>query len=143
MDFERFKHLFDESFGKVSPLEFIREMEALGYKFELARTPKEEKALDEAFEKIWVEEYVNMKNDADKELGDDEYIEYKKWSQKNCKRNYEKHIPGTFLIQGNPPNTIFHGGCLGCISQRNYGIERCKGCRYFRWNMDKPYLRIP
>jgi len=33
MDFEKFKRMFDESFGKVTPDEFIADMESLGYKF--------------------------------------------------------------------------------------------------------------
>ena len=48
------------------------------------------------------------------------------------------------LIRGSSPNIIFHGGCLGCISQRNHGIDRCKGCQYFRFNHGhiKPNLHI-
>jgi hypothetical protein len=34
MDFDKYKKMFDESFGKVAPSEFIRQMESLGYKFE-------------------------------------------------------------------------------------------------------------
>ena len=45
-------------------------------------------------------------------------------------------------MRGNNPNIIFHGGCLGCISQRNHGIDRCKGCQYFRFNHSKPNLHI-
>lgn len=33
MDFNKFKKVFDESFGKVTPNEFIQRMENLGYKF--------------------------------------------------------------------------------------------------------------
>ena len=33
MDFEKYKKIFDESFGKVTPDEFIKEMKKLGYKF--------------------------------------------------------------------------------------------------------------
>jgi hypothetical protein len=33
MDFKKFKKVFDESFGKVTPEEFIKEMKKLGYKF--------------------------------------------------------------------------------------------------------------
>lgn len=33
MEFEKFKKVFDESFGKVTPADFIRKMEALGYIF--------------------------------------------------------------------------------------------------------------
>lgn len=34
MDFEKFKKLFDKSFAKVTPQQFVKEMEELGYKFE-------------------------------------------------------------------------------------------------------------
>lgn len=33
MDFNQFKEIFDKSFGKVTPEEFIKKMESLGYKF--------------------------------------------------------------------------------------------------------------
>lgn len=33
MKFEKFKKIFDESFGKVTPKEFIQQMEKLGYVF--------------------------------------------------------------------------------------------------------------
>lgn len=33
IDFETFKKQFDESFGKVTPSEFVKEMESVGYKF--------------------------------------------------------------------------------------------------------------
>ena len=33
MDFNKFKKVFDKSFGKVTPDEFIKEMKKLGYKF--------------------------------------------------------------------------------------------------------------
>ena len=39
-------------------------------------------------------------------------------------------------------NVVFHGGCLGCISQRIHGIDRCKGCQYFKGNWSKPNLHI-
>jgi len=34
IDFETFKKMFDESFAKVKPEDFIKQMEALGYEFE-------------------------------------------------------------------------------------------------------------
>ena len=33
MNFEKFKKLFDENFAKVTPQQFVKEMEELGYKF--------------------------------------------------------------------------------------------------------------
>lgn len=37
MNFKEFKKVFDESFAKVTPEEFVAEMEALGYKFVLIK----------------------------------------------------------------------------------------------------------
>jgi hypothetical protein len=37
---------------------------------------------------------------------------------------------------------IFHGGCIGCISQEINGVERCTGCQYFNAEWNKPDLRI-
>lgn len=36
MEFEKFKKVFDESFGKVTSKEFIQRMENLGYVFQKA-----------------------------------------------------------------------------------------------------------
>ena len=38
MDFEAYKIEFDKSFSKVDPKEFIKEMEDLGYEFDLIKT---------------------------------------------------------------------------------------------------------
>ncbi len=37
MDFEKYKRLFDESFSKMNPYDFVKEMEELGYKFSDAK----------------------------------------------------------------------------------------------------------
>jgi hypothetical protein len=55
---------------------------------------------------------------------------------------FKKHLPCTIVFRGRHPNIIFHGGCLGCLSQRNHGIDRCMGCQYFKGNCSKPNLRI-
>lgn len=39
-------------------------------------------------------------------------------------------------------NIVFHGGCLGCASQRLHGLGRCKGCNYFSWGSGLPDLSI-
>lgn len=39
MDFEKFKKVFDESFGKVTPNQFVLKMKGLGYKFIDVPTP--------------------------------------------------------------------------------------------------------
>ncbi len=39
VNFRKFKRLFDESFGKVTPSEFVKKMEDLGYVFKSAYQP--------------------------------------------------------------------------------------------------------
>lgn len=94
------------------------------------------------FEQIWVAENVHNKYRAIDSLGDSDYIDYHIWEDQNSSEMYRKHLPNAMVIRGNNPNIIFHGSCLGCISQRNHGIDRCKGCRYFRFDRSKPNLRI-
>lgn len=94
------------------------------------------------FERIWVGERVNNVYSATDSLSDDDYIEYKIWENRNSLGMYKKYLPNCTVIRGNNPNIIFHGGCLGCLSQRIHGIDRCKGCLYFRFNTNKPELYI-
>lgn len=75
-------------------------------------------------------------------LEDDEYIRYKQWENTNNIGMYKKHLPDTILVCGTPDNIVFHGGCLRCRSQQIHGIERCKGCRYFKAEWDKENLFI-
>jgi hypothetical protein len=94
------------------------------------------------FEKIWISKNVNDNYDAPSVLDDDDYLDYKLWDDMNIEKMYQKHSPDTLLIRGKNPNIIFHGGCLGCLSQRLHGLERCKGCQYFRGNWRNPDLHI-
>lgn len=96
----------------------------------------------EEFERIWVAKNVNYEYGASYYLTDNEYIDYHIWQYQNSDKMYEKHLPNTMVMRGDNPNIIFHGHCLGCISQRNYGIDRCKGCQHFRANSSKPNLFI-
>lgn len=110
--------------------------------------------LSDKFEKIWIDENVNWYDEWDRYkwnhnyvppiqlLNDDEYLDYKIWEDMNHTQLYKKHIPYGILVKGENPNIIFHGGCLGCASQRIHGFERCKGCQFFRTNWDKPDLKI-
>jgi hypothetical protein len=41
------------------------------------------------------------------------------------------------------PTTIFHGGCIRCISQDRFGVDRCKTCRYYTHNWEDSNLFIP
>lgn len=36
---------------------------------------------------------------------------------------------------------VYHGGCLGCKSQNQFGLNRCVGCKYFLFD-NKPNLFI-
>lgn len=94
------------------------------------------------FEGIWVAENGNSRYGASDSLRDSDYIDYHIWEDQNSNEMYKKHLPNTMVIRGSNPNIIFHGGCLGCISQRNHGIDRCKGCKYFRANWSNPNLYI-
>ena len=97
---------------------------------------------EKLFEAIWVSRNVNSDYSAGKSISDDDYISFKIWCNANEMRMYKKHLPNTNVFIGNNPNIIFHGGCLGCLSQRKHGIDRCKGCCYFKFNNNKPNLFI-
>ena len=94
------------------------------------------------FELIWVAENVKHDYAALRGLNDDEYLDYKIWEDMNIEMMYKKHLPNAHLYRGKNPNIIFHGGCLGCMSQRLHGFERCKGCQYFRCIRGKENLHI-
>lgn len=51
-------------------------------------------------------------------------------------------MPDAVIVRGEVSHVIFHGGCLGCVSQQRHGIDRCRGCKYFRFDWDKPELFI-
>jgi len=93
-------------------------------------------AKQEDFERIWVAEKVKRKYEESislsNKLSDNEYIDYRIWEDLHNEEMHKKHLPKTLVISGTNPNIIFHGGCLGCLSQRKHGIERCKGCYFFR-----------
>lgn len=103
---------------------------------------------DDRFEQIWLQDmdYNNLENKLyAKDLckNADDFIAYMIWESQNWERMYAKHKPNTMVLRGQNPNIIFHGGCLGCLSQRKHGIDRCKGCQYFGMNgWDSPNLFI-
>ena len=97
---------------------------------------------DYEFEQIWIAKNVNNEYNAADILNDDEYLDYKLWDDMNAEMLYKKHLPNTFLFRGKNPNIIFHGGCLGCLSQKLHGLERCKGCMYFRFGKGSLNLKI-
>lgn len=89
----------------------------------------------EKFEKLWIEDRVNY--EALHGLSDAEYICYKIWEDEHKADMYKKHYPNDRVLIGKNPNLIFHGGCLGCLSQRLHGVNRCLGCMYFRFHPSK------
>ena len=76
---------------------------------------------EEKFEQIRKAD-IEKRLDMERELNDDEYIAYHLWKNEGEK-------------------VIFHGGCHGCSSHSIFGIERCRGCQYFRADWGKPNLR--
>ena len=94
------------------------------------------------FESIWINKNVNDEYSASQVLNNEDYLDYKLWEDMNMDTMFKKHLPKARVFRGKNPNIIFHGGCLGCLSQRLYGFERCKGCQYFRCNWNNPNLRI-
>ena len=91
---------------------------------------------------VWYDRNVNDNYKAEHQLPDSEYINYHIWEDINMERMYELHKPETTLWRGKNPNIIFHGGCLGCLSQKLHGINRCTGCQYFKADWNKPNLHI-
>ena len=35
---------------------------------------------------------------------------------------------------------IFHGGCLGCLTQHKRGVDECRNCQYFDADWSLPDL---
>jgi len=83
------------------------------------------------FEELWVKHNKYGKYQDQYKLDPDDYINYHIWCNINNDKMHKKHLPNTMVVSGINPNIIFHGGCLGCKSQRLHGINRCKGCSYF------------
>ena len=57
----------------------------------------------------------------------------------------KEHIVNVEKAYDNPNSKetiVYHGGCLGCKSQKMNGIGACKGCQYFTANWGLPNLRV-
>lgn len=91
---------------------------------------------------IWYAYNVDGDYGAERVLSDEEYISYHIWEDINCAKMYKLYKPDTTVFRSANPNIIFHGGCLGCKSQQSHGIDRCKGCQYFKADWKKPDLSI-
>ena len=92
---------------------------------------------------VWIKE--NVERDYERRpksiLNDNEYILYSCWRQVNDEwlyRHYTMRVVSGSM--GRSDKLIFHGGCIGCISQEINNIDRCKGCQYFRANWNKKDL---
>lgn len=100
-----------------------------------------EEVKKEIFEQIWLAQRANDEYNLAVNLNDDDYINYQIWEKANNERLYEKHkklISETRI----GADIVFHGRCVDCISQKIHGIERCKGCQYFKFIDGKPDLHI-
>ena len=81
------------------------------------------------------EDYINDTIDTfQKYEGNEVYENFKKIEIRGITRVFDE------------PNSkepfIFHGGCLNCKSIEKFGIGRCKGCRYFYSELEKPDLNF-
>lgn len=94
------------------------------------------------FERVWVAYNVHNSHDVVKSLDDQDFLDYSIWKDQHANEMYKKHSPKSIVFRGRNPNIIFHGACLGCLSQRLNGLDRCKGCLFFRFKTDLPDLRI-
>lgn len=90
-------------------------------------------ASEETYEELWLDD--NLSNHSPKyrsSVSDDLYIGYVRWENDNAERMNKKHRPNTTVIRGTHPNLIFHGGCIGCVTQLKQSVDQCKRCFYFR-----------
>lgn len=97
---------------------------------------------DELFERIWCESHLNHKFGSEKCLTIGEYIDYHIWEELNYTSLMEKYLPNAGYSERDNPNIVFHGGCVGCVSQLQHGVSRCTGCQYFKVDWGLPDLSI-
>ena len=81
------------------------------------------------------EDYINDTIDAfQKYEGNEVYDNFKKIEIRGITRVFDE------------PNSkepfVFSGGCYQCKSIEKFGIGRCKGCRYFYSELEKPDLNF-
>ena len=91
---------------------------------------------------VWYECNVKDNYNAERQLSNEDYINYHIWEDINCERMYKLHKPNTMVMRGVNSMIVFHGGCLSCKSQQWHGIDRCIGCQYFKADWNKPDLNI-
>jgi hypothetical protein len=92
-------------------------------------------ANEETFEELWMGDNLSKCSPKSRcSVSDDLYIEYVKWELDNYERMNKKHRPNILGIRGTHPNLIFHGACIGCVTQLKQSVEVCKRCTYFRNN---------
>jgi hypothetical protein len=94
------------------------------------------------FESLWIQSNIDGAYGIYKNLSDNDYIDYHLWEVLNEERLWGEHDADRLVIRDIHPNIIFHGGCLGCVSQSQHGVDRCKGCQYFKPNWNLPDLKI-
>jgi len=63
------------------------------------------------------------------------------WGYARAAKKYDKEEESDnhpFLLGW--PEVQYHGGCYGCTSQKEHGLEYCEGCQYKEPNWDLPNL---
>jgi len=125
------KHFeIDERERIAAQIEYEEKMKDIYYIDYFAMFPNDRK---EAFKHFWIDtQNYDKPMRCIEFLSDDDYIEYKMYADAYRTEWLTEQYPNGIIISGNNPNIIFHCGCLGCKSQRLHGIDRCKGCCYFR-----------
>lgn len=67
-------------------------------------------------------------------FSDNEYIEFCEYEKQEKEAMYGRGSSGGHIV--------FHGGCLRCKSQYIHGVDRCRGCCYFRAEWNKSDLSL-
>ena len=96
-------------------------------------------------EKQWIQNPITKDDFIQKE--NDTYNHFKTFSTHNnfIEESHLERIENIQKVFDEPDSTEeirFHGGCHGCVSQKRYGIKRCKGCQYFLADWSLPNLSI-
>tara|TARA_R110000824_G_scaffold105368_3_gene249283 strand:- start:337 stop:759 length:423 start_codon:yes stop_codon:yes gene_type:complete len=101
--------------------------------------------IEKPVENKWIENPITKDDFIQKEK--DSFNRFKKFSTHNdlIEEGYLERIKNIEKVFDEPDSTEkirFHGGCHRCVSQKTYGIKRCKGCKYFLADWSLPDLSI-
>ena len=81
------------------------------------------------------EDYINDTIDAFQKYEGNEVSD-------NLKKIQIRGITRVFDEPNSKEPFVFNGGCYQCKSIEKFGIGRCKGCRYFYSELEKPDLNF-